>query len=124
MSYSKTIVCLAKSIKHGGYCIAGKELKHDRFAEWVRAVSNREDEEISSYECTCTDGHEASLLDILSIVMLEPRPQAYQTENHLIDPERRWHKKGRIDATTLEALIDTIDVTLWANGHHSTYGIN
>lgn len=124
MSYSKTIVCLAKSIKHGGYCVAGKELTGDRFAGWIRTVSDREDEEIAPSECKYADGREASLLDTINIPMLEPRPRAYQAENHLINTGQRWHKQGQIDWNALEPLIDTIDGPLWSNGTSSTYGIN
>lgn len=99
MAYSKTIVCLAKSIKHGGYCIAGKELVDNRFAGWIRPVSDREDEEIRSAECRCDDGTELRLLDVVTIPLLEARPSAYQIENHLIDANQRWRRHRSIQST-------------------------
>lgn len=124
MGYRKVIACLAKSIKHGGYCIAGKELVSDREGGWIRPVSDREDEEISIVECRCGDGAEPDLLDLLSIPMLQPRPSAYQSENHLIDPELPWNKQGRITYQDCISLIDTVEGPLWSNGYSSFYGTN
>lgn len=40
----KTIVVLAKSIKHGKYCVAGKDINSN---EWVRPVLDRSGAELS-----------------------------------------------------------------------------
>ncbi|MFV2015729.1 MAG: hypothetical protein ACC656_09895, partial [Candidatus Heimdallarchaeota archaeon] len=45
MSFNKKIICLAISRKHGGYCIAGKDILNQ---EWIRPVSNFETEELYS----------------------------------------------------------------------------
>jgi hypothetical protein len=124
MAYNKTIVCLAKSIKHGGYCIAGKESVDDRFAGWIRPVSDREDEEIRSAECRCDDGTDPLRLDVVTIPLLEARPCAYQTENHLIDAGRPWRKLSHFHRDEVESLIDHISGPLWSNGYSSTYGLN
>ena len=68
MSYTKTILCLAASRKHGDYCFAGKDVNT---GEWIRPVSNRPDEEISFAECTMPTGIQAGLLDILEIPFLK-----------------------------------------------------
>ena len=121
MSYRKTIVCLAKSIKHGGYCIAGKEVESGK---WIRPVSDREDEEIRLEDCTCENNKQPRLLDIISVPLLEPRPSSYQRENHLINPEHRWSKLGKIAWDDLMELIDDTGGPLWLNGYSSYYGDN
>ena len=121
MHYWKTIVCLAKSVKHGGYCIAGKEIES---REWIRPVSDREDEEMRPEDCTCEGNKQPCVSDIISVPLLEPRPNSYQRENHLIDSGHTWIIRGRIPWTRLLELVDATRGTLWVNGHSSYYGMN
>lgn len=121
MPYQKTIVCLAKSVKHGGYCIAGKEVET---GNWIRPVSDREDEEIRREDCNCGDNTQPGLFDIISIPLLEPRPTSYQRENHLINQEHRWRKLGEIAWDDLIQLVDELSGPLWLNGYSSFYGVN
>lgn len=112
MSYTKTILCLAASDKHNGYCFAGKDIET---GEWIRPVSNRADEEISEMECTMSDGTEAKLLDILEIPFLQEMPSNYQTENHLIDPKNKWKKISEGTWQQVEEAIDNHSGPLWVN---------
>ncbi len=121
MSYQKTIVCLAKWVKHGGYCIAGKEVEA---RTWIRPVSNREDEEIRPEECAFESSAGPNLFDIVSVSFLEPRPRSYQSENHLIDTGHHWKKKGKATWSNLIELADDISGPLWLNGYSSYYGTN
>jgi hypothetical protein len=41
LGYTKRIVCLANSVKHGGLCIAGREVMEHGFGGWIRPVSAR-----------------------------------------------------------------------------------
>ena len=112
MAYTKTILCLAASRKHGGYCIAGKDIKT---GEWIRPVSSRPDEEISNNECTMRNGTQATLLDIIEIPLLREIPSSYQSENHLIDPSGKWMKKGEGTWKKAKESIDDHSGPLWLN---------
>lgn len=116
MPYTKTILCLAASRKHGGYCFAGKDLKT---GEWIRPVSGRSDEEISEAECTMASGEQARVLDIVEIPFLDAAPRDYQTENHLIDSTRNWKRRGEGTWRQLEEALDDHDGALWLNGQRS-----
>lgn len=112
MAYTKTILCLAASRKHRGYCFAGKDILT---GEWIRPVSDRQDEEISSQECAVTSGVEANLLDILEIPLIKAISHNYQTENHLIDTSKNWKKVGEGTARQVEDAIDEHSGPLWLN---------
>ena len=121
MPYHKNIICLAKSLKHGGYCIAGKEVDS---GNWVRPVSNREDEEIRPEDCVCEGEVTPGLFDVLSIPLLEPRPTSYQQENHLIDQTQKWTKLRNVIWDDVMKEIDDIQGPLWSNSSSTYYGIH
>lgn len=112
MAYTRTVLCLAKSYKHGGHCFAGKDIET---SEWIRPVSNRADEEISDAECMMTDGIQAKVLDVLEIPFLIPKPLRHQTENHLIDPSKRWKKTGDGTWRQVVRCLDDHNGPLWKN---------
>lgn len=116
MPYTKTILCLAASRKHRGYCFAGKDIKT---SEWIRPVSRRTDEEISNDECITSTGAKARLLDILEIPLLGAKSRGYQTENHLIDPSKQWKKKAEGTWQQVEDVLDDLDGPLWLNESES-----
>ena len=108
----------------GGRCVAGKELLADgRTGGWIRPVSHREHEEVSTLEQQLEDGSEPQVLDIIDVPVLRERPRAYQQENWLLYPRHRWSKVGRITWSDLPQLVDQ-DETLWINGHSSAKGVN
>ncbi len=123
MSYKKQIICLANSRKKSGSCIAGLEIRGKQIGAWIRPVSQRQYEEISTADMKLTDNSEPKLLDILEIKLLEPRPKSCQTENHLTDEKSPWVKIGRFDLTQLPRLC-TFPNPLWINGSHSYKGVN
>lgn len=112
MSYTKTILCLAASRKHGEYCFAGKDVNT---GEWNRPVSDRQGEEISVGECTLPTGVQAELLDILEIPFLKAVPSGFQTENHLIDPNNKWKKIAEGTWQQVEEALDDHSGPLWVN---------
>lgn len=118
MGYSKTILCLANSRKQSGRCIAGREITDGKPGDWIRPVSGRDTEEISEEERRFKDGDTPSVLDIIRIPMLEPRPKSYQSENHLIDDQFYWEKVRRASWQEAAAAVDPVQGNLWENGHH------
>ena len=120
----KRIVCLANSRKLNGRCVAGKEiLENGRIGGWIRPVSIREGEEVSEDERRYEDGSDPSVLDIIDVPILSPRPKNYQQENWLLDRNRRWTQVNRVGGQALPSFTD-VDETLWINGHSSTRGLN
>ena len=120
----KRIVCFANSRKLNGRCIAGKEILEDgRIGGWVRPVSVRESEEVSDGERRYEDGSDPSVLDIIDVPILSPRPKNYQQENWLLDRNRRWTKVNRVGGWALPSFTDA-DEILWINGYSSNRGLN
>jgi hypothetical protein len=122
--YEKTILCLANSRKMSGRCIAGKEITGSKIGPWIRPVSVREHQEISENDRRYQDGHTASLLDIIDVPMLEPKPNQYQSENHVIDDQYYWSKKTSATWSQIEKALDNVPGALWVNGFSSGGGMN
>jgi hypothetical protein len=123
MSFCKQIVCLANSRKLSERCIAGLEIERGNVGGWIRPVSKRQSKAISCSDQKFEDGSEPQLLDILKIHMLEQRPHACQTENHLIDDQYYWTKMGEFPKHQLLQFCGAPN-PLWVNGFHSYNGIN
>lgn len=119
----KRIVCLANSRKLSGRCIAGKEIRRGKPVGWVRPVSAREHEEVSEYERQYQDGSDPSVLDVVDIELLEPRPKGYQQENWLLDPQKYWEKAGQITWNELAGFEDAAGA-LWLDGYSTYNGRN
>ncbi len=123
MKYVKTIVCFANSRKSAGRCLAGKEWNNSTAGAWVRPVSARTSHEISEEERRYNDGRTAQVLDIVTIPCERHVPVAHQQENHLIDPEYYWTKKGCLPWTDIRKFLDN-PATLWGFGDGSYAGLN
>ena len=123
MPNNKRIVCLANSRKLQGRCIAGREWHNTQAGAWVRPVSGRDGQEVSEYERQYEDGSDPQVLDVIDVPILEPRPNNYQTENWLLDPEFYWEKRTRLSSLDLPALADPI-APLWIDGHSTYNGRN
>ena len=120
----KRIVCLANSRKNAGRCVAGKEMSKDgKPGQWIRPVSNRENEAVSEGERSYADGTDPEVLDIIEVPLIIPKPKAYQQENWLLNPSRQWRKVGRVGWDDLTQLADP-GAPLWTNGYNSRGGAN
>lgn len=119
----KRLVCLANSRKLQGRCVAGRELIERNPGGWIRPVSNREHEEVSRRERLYQDRSEPSLLDIVDIPFLEPRPKFHQRENWLLDSRWYWTKQGTFPHSSLGLLAESPGL-LWINGHSTYNGLN
>lgn len=107
-----------------GRCVAGKEVSEGgHLGNWIRPVSNRENESISERERCYADGTDPELLDIIEVPFLTLRPKGYQQENWLLNPSRQWRKVGHLSWDDLPPLADPED-PLWTNGFNSRSGEN
>lgn len=123
MKYTKTIVCLANSRKTAGRCIAGKQWQKGKPGEWVRPVTTSPTHEVSKVNRQYEDGHEPKLLDILDVPCNAPQPTRHQHENHLIDQDEYWVKRGNLPWKEIQPWLDYPDA-LWGVGQGSYSGIN
>ena len=123
MSTIKRILCLANSRKLQGRCIAGKVLSDAVPAEWIRPVSERENQEVSEQERQYEDGSDPRVLDIIDVPMIKPTPSQHQPENWLFDATKYWVKKGQAGHDFLQSCVDPV-TNLWINGHSTYNGKN
>lgn len=124
MSAVKRIVCLANSRKLSGRCIAGRELAGGNTAGlWIRPVSKRPNQEVSEYERQYEDGSDPRVLDIVSVPVLAPKPDGWQTENWELDAGRYWERLGRLSWFDLPGFEDP-PAPLWIDGHSTYNGAN
>ena len=124
MSDSKRIVCLANSRKLSGRCIVGREWSAERGAgNWIRPVSAREGREVSEYERQYEDGSDPRVLDVIDVPVIERKPEDWQTENWLLDPEFYWRKEARYSWFDLPGLVDPV-APLWIDGFGTYDGRN
>jgi hypothetical protein len=120
----KRIVCLANSRKHfPGRCVAGKEWNGSDAGRWIRPVSGRPTQEVSQSEQRYENGTLPEVLDIVDVPLLEATPGSFQTENWLLDSNRRWARVGHLAFRDLGQFTDTPG-TLWLNGYETQAGSN
>ncbi|MTJ13780.1 hypothetical protein FJR11_14520 [Anabaena sp. UHCC 0187] len=96
------IICLAKSTKHGGICLAG--IKTDGTG-WLRPVSNRINGTLYPEHYTMRDGREVQLFDIIRIPMIRYEPKCHQPENWLIHYSYKWQILGQATLEEVKKLI-------------------
>lgn len=72
------IVCLAKSKKYQGKCIAGIRLDT---GGWVRPIADTKHHELHTTHYMTKDGHDPELLDVIQIYVTELKPESHQPEN-------------------------------------------
>lgn len=96
------IICLAKSTKHGGICIAG--IKTDG-SGWVRPISNKKDGTLYHEHFTDRDGKEPQLFDIIRIPIIRHEPKCHHPENYLIHYSYKWQILGQTSLEQARKLI-------------------
>lgn len=116
-----TFICLAKSWKSGGMCLAGKALVRNEIRSWVRPVSRHDEGGVSKLECCYANYAEPRLREIVTCGFERPCPDGMQTENFYIS-DRTWSRNG-FYGKSLFACLDQPD-SLWAVGHSSRHGCN
>lgn len=114
----KEIVILAKSVKFGQYCIAGREIIRSEsglsLGEWIRPVSDREDEALSYNEIRYTNHSIPKLLDIVEIGLSGKTGSTTQPENWRVNSEIGWARTGHISKKSLPNFEETPE-GLWVD---------
>jgi hypothetical protein len=87
-------------------------------------VSDRSSQEISEEERRYKDGTDPRVLDLIAIEMIRAQPQHHQQENHLIDADYYWAKRGTVSWHDLQAAVEDPPGRLWLNGYSSSHGDN
>lgn len=121
MPITKRLVCLANSRKLGGTCVAGKVVDQAT-SPWVRPVSGRPDAAVMAQERCYEDGCDPQVLDIIDVPLKHHEPKAFQSENWLLDPERRWTRVGRLLWADLDRLVDD-PISIWFNLSSTSDGL-
>ncbi len=62
-------------------------------------------------------------MDIVDVPLIDHRPEKFQSENWLLDPNQRWVNRGQFDWDELLQLVDS-DGPLWHNGASTRAGQN
>lgn len=97
----KEIIILAKSSKHGEYCIAGIDTKT---GEWIRPISNNlvHEGSVPLEDITYENGNELQILDKVKIKFTLHSPTKSQPENYIYDSSSYWVKTGN---ATIEDVV-------------------
>lgn len=127
MHIIKTIVVLAKSIKHGKYCVAGKDINSN---EWVRPVSDINGAELSEEQCKCTNDqwqqrgnspYSSNVLKKIEIRFLQHAPLPNQPENYIIS-DQVWQHRFNIKAHEIQNYLDEPE-TLWGDDSRIAFSL-
>lgn len=115
----KKFVCLAKSAREGGLCIAGKEILVDgRVGNWFRPVG-RVEESLPTRDCTFNIGH------VVTCEVSEHAPTPTQSENHKVAHQPNWQIVSGFPKQSVTSLVDSPS-SLWSTGFDcsSRNGVN
>lgn len=114
---TKRIACLAASLKHGGFCYAGKDLATGK---WVRPVSDDEGHAISAYYRVVGKNDPALVGDVLSMKLGDPVGENWQSENWEHVPEH-WQ---RLDTLSYDQVLELADrpTSVWGEGRSTRWG--
>jgi hypothetical protein len=127
MHIIKTIVVLAKSIKHGKYCVAGKDINSK---EWIRPVSNINGAELSEKQCKCTNvqwqsqgkpPYNSGLLKKIEMKFLQHAPLPNQPENYIVS-DADWQQKYKIEKHEIQNYLDEPN-TIWGDNDRIDYSL-
>lgn len=115
----KKFVCLAKSARDGGFCIAGKEIdKNGNIGDWFRPVG-RDVESLSASDCTFDIGH------IVTCKVSNHAPSSTQSENYKIAQQPNWQTVAIFPKPNIASLLDSPQ-SLWSTDFDSSsyHGVN
>jgi hypothetical protein len=107
----KRMVVLAFSFKHGGRCIAGREVTFSEtgrpsFGAWIRPVRAFGTGELLPAHYEYYRGGTPSLLDIVDVPVRQQQPEPLQPENWLVDEREQFRFVARLPAVYLSSLCE------------------
>lgn len=117
------MLCLAKSRKFLGFCVAGRRFDHGQAGAWIRPVSPSRGEGVRPAQMRYADGTELVLLDIARVPLIGPQPDGYQSENHLLDVKSPWQYEGRASWTAIFQAQDSPGGDFWDDHGDTRYGL-
>jgi len=103
--------------------VAGREWDGRNFGAWIRPISSATKGELYG-ERYYANNKDPELLDVIEIPFLKPQPSTYQSENHLVDANRRWCRAGTLKLDQIINAVETIRGALWVNGSSTGNGKN
>lgn len=113
----KTFICLAKSVREGNLCIAGKEITDQgKISSWFRPVTDQQNA-IPKEDCLFEIG------DKVSCDVIKYSPISTQNENYVLSKNPNWTVVEKSYKINYSTLLDS-PKQLWENNRNSTYGIN
>jgi hypothetical protein len=122
--YTKTILCFANSRRPDGLCFAGKEVANGVTGAWIRPINAAHRNAISDEDRQYEDETLADVLDIATVPMQAPRPNAHHREDHQIRADQYWKKVGRATWQQVVKATDKVTGSLWPNETSSYHGLN
>ncbi len=117
--YSKSFVCLARSLRGAGYRIAGKEWRGNGPGPWFLPLAEGGRDFFHSWEMGCVTGETLDVLHIVSATFAADSGKP----GRLPAQDGRWRYLGRLAWSELTPWLDR-PAGLWENGHHSREGYN
>ena len=115
------IVILAKSVKHGNHCVAGKCV---RSKSWYRPVSTIDGEELGDNQVKYQNVHgtySVKPLQKIEMRFLSHVPLLHQPDNYLID-NNIWQQKYKISLEDLQDYLDEPE-SIWGQGNRIDYDL-
>lgn len=119
-SHKVEVVILAKSVKHGRHCVAGKSISKKR---WIRIVSNESGAELDDSHVMITNPHGSFAVKPLQKVYVNIEksvPLINQPENWLVDSQVKWTQNYKIRYADLGEYLDRPQ-SLWGVGDKVNY---
>lgn len=117
-SMLKRFVCLAKSAREGGFCIAGKEiLANGVIGNWFRPIG-RSEEALPTADCKLF-----KIGDVVACEVSNYVPSHTQPENYKVAQHPSWRIINTFPVQHFETLLD-FPLTLWGTGCSSYHGRN
>jgi len=113
------MVVLAKSYKHGQFCVAGKRVDNGR---WIRPVSSGQGKALSREQVKCVNPYGAFPVKPMQKAFMnfsKHAPLIYQPENHVIDGSV-WQQNYKMGYNMLDEYLDRPD-SLWGSGDRVPY---
>lgn len=111
----KKFVCLAKSEREGGLCIAGKEiLDNGEISKWFRPIG-KDREALAREDCTFGIG------DVVTCEVSHHEPNPPQHENHIVPDRPNWQTLHKFPKEKFFSLVDSPSLLWSAGAGCSTY---